>query len=52
MNDQHPTHDIFNMRIDHGESYYITPEGRVVHVLNVDEYFVHVMECQLFKVED
>ena len=48
---EHPTHDLFNMRIDRGDSYYATPEGRVVHVLNVDEYFVHEMKCQEFKAE-
>lgn len=50
--EMHPHADFMKTSIDYNESYYITPDGVVVHVLNVDEYFVNVMKCQVFKKED
>lgn len=52
MNGEHPAHDLFGTSIDHGDTYYITPTEEIVHVINTDEYFVHVMKCEVVKVED
>lgn len=52
MSGDHPQKDMFGMKIDYDETYYITLDEEVVHCLNVDEYFVQVMKVQTFRKED
>lgn len=49
MNGEHPAHDIFGTTIDYQDSYYIMEDEKIVHPINTDEYFVHVLKAELVR---
>lgn len=48
----HPQTDMFGTTIDEIDSYYVLPNGEIVHPVNVDEYFVQVLKAELVRTDE